>query len=478
MTPLPETSPPSHAAPPALPSLVLQSAVEALTPEQSAQMSRGVARTVGWLVEAIAVLLALRVTGLAAGLGPAGTLLALLAGAAVGPVRDRPRLVVAHRPLDELPDVARLAGLATVAVAAISALAAPTDVRSGQLAGFWLVLVVGVSCARLAIARAPAALRPPQRTLLIGEIGERETFRRHLAVAPHSHVQLVSEVDVDGIGRGDGRHATLEELIATHRIHRVIVLPGADRDRVAQAARRARNAGLAVTVSTTTLQSVGVGVEVEQVGGSVLMTAAPAGPGVLGAVVKRWIDVTLAGAALLAASPLMALIALAVKLDGPGGSIFYRQERIGRGGRRFHITKFRTMVPGAHEMRATLAAANQSAGIFKLTDDPRVTRVGLLLRRSCLDELPQLLDVLRGDMALVGPRPLIPEEDALVRTWHRDRLLMRPGITGPWQVGGSARIPLTDMVAMDHQYVANWSLWNDARILLRTVGFVAGRQGL
>jgi lipopolysaccharide/colanic/teichoic acid biosynthesis glycosyltransferase len=116
--------------------------------------------------------------------------------------------------------------------------------------------------------------------------------------------------------------------------------------------------------------------------------------------------------------------------------------------------------------------------LFKITDDPRITRVGRWLRRTNVDELPQLYNVLRGEMSLVGPRPLVPQEDRRIEGWHRRRLDLRPGITGPWQVLGSSRIPVHEMVRLDYQYVADWSLWNDIRILLLTIGSVVGRRGI
>ncbi len=141
----------------------------------------------------------------------------------------------------------------------------------------------------------------------------------------------------------------------------------------------------------------------------------------------------------------------------------------------FEMLKFRTMVDGADARKAALAARNEAGdGLFKIEDDPRITRVGGLLRRTSLDELPQLINVLRGDMALVGPRPLVLDEDSLIEGWQRPRLELQPGMTGPWQVFGSARIPLDEMVKIDYLYGANWSLWLDVKILLRTVS-VRGR---
>jgi lipopolysaccharide/colanic/teichoic acid biosynthesis glycosyltransferase len=196
------------------------------------------------------------------------------------------------------------------------------------------------------------------------------------------------------------------------------------------------------------------------------------------AAVKRAFDLTGALLGLLAISPLMAAIALAIKLEGRG-PVFFRQLRVGRHGQRFHMVKFRTMVQDADAMKESLRHANEAQeGLFKIAADPRVTRVGRLLRRSALDELPQLWNIVRGEMSLVGPRPLVVDEDQRVEGWHRRRLELMPGMTGPWQILGPSRVPLREMVAIDYLYVANWSLWGDIKILLRTVPHVLGRRGL
>jgi lipopolysaccharide/colanic/teichoic acid biosynthesis glycosyltransferase len=196
------------------------------------------------------------------------------------------------------------------------------------------------------------------------------------------------------------------------------------------------------------------------------------------ALLKRSLDVTGAAALVLLIGPLMLLIALAIKLD-TRGPVLFRQRRMGRNNLAFEMLKFRTMVVDADAHKPALRERNEAGGgLFKIEDDPRVTRVGRFLRRTSLDELPQLFNVLRGDMALVGPRPLVIDEDRLVEGWQRRRLLLAPGMTGMWQIFGSARIPLQEMVKIDYLYGANWSLWLDVKILLRTVPFVLGRRGL
>ena len=194
--------------------------------------------------------------------------------------------------------------------------------------------------------------------------------------------------------------------------------------------------------------------------------------------IKRAVD--LVGALLLIAllSPLLLVIAVLVKLDSQG-PILFRQRRIGRDGLGFSMLKFRTMVDGADAQKAMLWHLNQAAeGLFKIDGDPRVTRVGRWLRATSLDELPQLLHAVTGKMSLVGPRPLVPEEDARITGANRRRLQMRPGMTGVWQVNGASSIPINEMVVLDRYYLEDWSLWLDCRLLAQTASHVLLRRGL
>ena len=195
-------------------------------------------------------------------------------------------------------------------------------------------------------------------------------------------------------------------------------------------------------------------------------------------VLKRGLDIV--GSLLLLAIllPLFLLIAAMIKLDSPG-PIFFRQPRVGRRGEVFAMRKFRTMIKDADAHKLSLLHLNQAAeGLFKIPRDPRITRFGQFLRTTSLDELPQLLHVLSGRMSLVGPRPLVPEEDALIAGSYRRRLQVRPGITGEWQVAGASRIPISEMVRLDDDYLKSWSLLRDMRLLLATVPHVVGRRGL
>ena len=200
--------------------------------------------------------------------------------------------------------------------------------------------------------------------------------------------------------------------------------------------------------------------------------------GLLARGIKRAFDVV--GALLLVAilAPAWLMMAFLIKADS-AGPIFFRQRRIGQDGRAFSMFKFRTMVDGADAQKAALLHLNEAAeGLFKIDGDPRVTRVGRWLRSTSLDELPQLLHVVTGKMSLVGPRPLVPDEDARIIGSQRRRLQMRPGMTGVWQVGGASSVPIREMVKLDTAYVDNWSLWTDVRLIAETAGHVVLRKGL
>jgi lipopolysaccharide/colanic/teichoic acid biosynthesis glycosyltransferase len=199
--------------------------------------------------------------------------------------------------------------------------------------------------------------------------------------------------------------------------------------------------------------------------------------GTLPVVSKRIFDLVVSTIVVMLAIPLMLAIAMLIKLDSPG-PVFYRSRRIGRNSDPFEMLKFRAMVDGADGQRDDLRHLSDApGGVFKIQNDPRLTRVGRLLRSTSLDELPQLFQVLTGTMSLVGPRPLPPEEDALVENAGR-RTEARPGVTGPWQLAGSWRVPLHRMVNLDNEYLANRSTWLDVKMLARTVAYVLRRRGV
>jgi len=192
---------------------------------------------------------------------------------------------------------------------------------------------------------------------------------------------------------------------------------------------------------------------------------------------KRSMDFAIAGVALLVLLPVMLAAALAVALTSRG-PVFYTQVRVGRDGRRFRMYKFRTMVEDADSRVEELRADSADPAWLLLERDPRVTDVGRFLRTTSIDELPQLVNVLKGEMSLVGPRPMTPEIDGQIGGWARRRVDMAPGMTGLWQVLGRTTIPFEEMLKLDYLYVTNWSLWQDLRLLVRTPPAVIKRRGV
>jgi lipopolysaccharide/colanic/teichoic acid biosynthesis glycosyltransferase len=192
---------------------------------------------------------------------------------------------------------------------------------------------------------------------------------------------------------------------------------------------------------------------------------------------KRGFDLVGGTVLLIVLAPVWLTISLLIKMDSPG-PILFRQRRIGQYGVPFRMFKFRTMVDGADTRKPAVLHMNEAAeGLFKISGDPRLTRTGRWLRRTSFDELPQLLDVISGRMSLVGPRPLIPQEDSQITGAHRGRLTVRPGMTGVWQVNGASAIPISEMVQLDREYIDQWSLWLDVKLLFLTASHVVHRRG-
>jgi exopolysaccharide biosynthesis polyprenyl glycosylphosphotransferase len=270
----------------------------------------------------------------------------------------------------------------------------------------------------------------------------------------------------------------LSLVLLEHEIDRVVIAPGPLlSEDVLNLIRLVKYLGVKVSLIPSLFEVVGSSVEFDDLGGMTVLGLRRYGLQRSSTFIKRSMDVVMGGTVLVLASPLLAVIAAAIRVDSRG-SVLFRQPRTGARGREFQILKFRTMISGAEKQKGELGPLNEADGLFKIADDPRVTRVGRFLRRTSLDELPQLINVLRGEMSLVGPRPLVSDEDSRVEGWDRRRLEMRPGMTGHWQVLGSARIPLSEMVKIDYMYGANWSLWGDLKILFRTVPFVLARRGI
>jgi exopolysaccharide biosynthesis polyprenyl glycosylphosphotransferase len=197
----------------------------------------------------------------------------------------------------------------------------------------------------------------------------------------------------------------------------------------------------------------------------------------LALALKRAFDVAMSALVLLLLSPVLAAVALAIRLDSPG-PIFFRQKRVGQNGRAFEMLKFRSMYRDAEARLEALRAHNEMSGpVFKMANDPRVTKIGGFLRRTSLDEFPQFWNVLKGEMSIVGPRPPIPAEVRQYKRWQRRRLSMRPGITCIWQVSGRNNIDFERWMELDLQYIDEWSLWGDIEICFRTIPAVLSARG-
>jgi exopolysaccharide biosynthesis polyprenyl glycosylphosphotransferase len=407
---------------------------------------------------------------------------------------DRDDMMLRRSTLEEVPP---LLALAAVWALAWSLLAFPTGgavrLPGGGTAVLWLVMSALLVISRTLARHLARLLTARERVLIIGSARARERLAHCLSTDPGARIDVVGFLPLEDERRtGDARDwqgrsrrkrsrsfNDLIRVVAEERVERVFLIPTtADSELMLEAVNATTALGVNVSIVPRLFEVVGSAVEFDTVGGVTVLGVRRTGLSRSSLLVKRAVDVLGAALGLLFLAPLFAAVALAIRLDS-SGPVFFRQERVGREGRRFHMFKFRTMVDGAEAQRAALAARNETHGLFKLSDDPRVTRVGRWLRRTSVDELPQLINVLRGDMSLVGPRPLVVDEDRLVVGRHRDRRLqLAPGMTGPWQVLGPARPPLSEMVKTDFLYATHWSLWTDIKIVLRTFGHVLSRRGV
>jgi exopolysaccharide biosynthesis polyprenyl glycosylphosphotransferase len=354
---------------------------------------------------------------------------------------------------------------------------------------FGLIAFALVLALRAGSRRIIVAVTAPERILLAGAEPVVATLVRKISshpeygllpvgiVEPREHLaqaeQVLSPLELPLLGDP----AELERVVLAHRAERVLICRSEfNSDQVLAMIDLCRRYSLKVSILPDALESLGPSVEVDEVEGITLLGINPPVLGRTSRMIKRAFDLLISAVVLVLAAPLMALTAVAIKLDSKG-AVFFRQSRVGAGGHRFRIVKFRTMVADAEAQRQSLMAASPDQRWLHLEDDPRVTRVGRFLRRTSLDELPQFFNVIRGEMSLVGPRPLPEAEDASVGGWARGRLDLTPGITGTWQVLGRTTIPFDEMVKLDYMYVTNWSLWMDIRLLLRTFPVVLGRRG-
>jgi exopolysaccharide biosynthesis polyprenyl glycosylphosphotransferase len=439
---------------------------------------------------AVAVLIGVPILGHDA-INPAALLalpLVLVVGKLTG-LYDRDEYLIRKTTLDEVPTLFWVATLYALLIWLAGDGIVDGTFGRDQAVGVWALLFAGMVTFRALARNLARTLAAEERCLVLGDAEAATWIRRRFDEAPGLKARVVARVSLAGLSGSNGdSHSNgsaahnggdLERLLAEERIERAIVAPrGGISDDLLNTTRSLKANGLRVSVLPRLPEVVGSSVELDDVDGITMLAMRRFGLTRSSAIVKRAFDFVGASLALLVLAPFLAAIAIAIKLDSRG-PVLFRQRRMGRHGVTFEMLKFRTMVDGAEAQKFALAGRNEAAGgLFKIKEDPRITRVGIRLRQISLDELPQLFNVLRGDMSLVGPRPLVLDEDDRIEGWCRSRLELPPGMTGPWQVFGSARIPLNEMVKIDYLYGANWSLWLDVKTLLRTVPFVLGRRGL
>ena len=267
-------------------------------------------------------------------------------------------------------------------------------------------------------------------------------------------------------------------ILREHDVHELIVTDSGFTERdLLELVDEAHRFGVKVKIAPRTTELLLQRAEYIPGEGTPLFELRPPALGGWEWAVKRSFDVVVSTVIVVAGSPVWAAIACAIKLSSPG-PVFYRDQRIGLGDRPFGMMKFRTMYADAADRQEALEADNEASGpLFKIKDDPRVTRVGGVLRRFSLDELPQVLNVLRGEMSLVGPRPLPIRDYEQLQEWHRRRYLVLPGMTGLWQVSGRIDLSFDDLVRLDFYYIENWSIWLDISILAKTLPAVLARRG-
>jgi exopolysaccharide biosynthesis polyprenyl glycosylphosphotransferase len=322
------------------------------------------------------------------------------------------------------------------------------------------------------------------RTLIVGTNEEAERLAAQMDPQGNGldligHVEtMTSQPGLDG-APVVGDLADLPEVVRATRADCVFVASSAVRvEDMRRVTKLVRQQGVEVRISAN-LPELSTGrLSVQSFAGLMTLSLLPVRLSRPKAVLKRMFDIILSFGAILVTAPVWLATAVAVKASSHG-AVLFRQIRVGRGGKPFTVFKFRTMRTGAEEALAELRALNEASGpLFKMRDDPRVTRVGKFLRRWSLDELPQLWNVVRGDMSLVGPRPPLPEEvEAYEHDWHFDRLEVLPGITGLWQVSGRSNLSFDDYMRLDLSYVENWSIGFDLFILAKTLPALVSRKG-
>jgi exopolysaccharide biosynthesis polyprenyl glycosylphosphotransferase len=464
--------------------VALLSPIEEGRAREQTLFREGLQRRALIVADAVAAVSALTLTlSVAAGRARSADLLALplivlaivVVNKAAG-LYDRDELVINKTTLEEIPALLQIGGLFALVAWLARRQLLPADLTTSSVLLLWAstfgLLLTGRTAAR-ALGRHIGCA---ERCLVIGEALSVASLEKKLR-SSRAKADVVASIEIDRAAP----EVNLREfrlLVARERVDRVIIAPlASDADELLELIRVAKAIGLRVSLIPRLFEVVGSAVTFDELDGLTVLSVRRAGLGRSSRLLKRAFDVAGAIVAIVLLAPLMIAIAIAIRVDSRG-PVLFRQVRVGRDGKRFRILKFRSMVADAETLKPSLAHLNEAEGMFKIPADPRVTRVGRWLRATCVDELPQLFNVLRGSMSLVGPRPLVVDEDAMITGLARSRLRLTPGMTGHWQVLGATRIPMQEMVAIDYLYVANWSLWTDVKLLLRTIPLVLSRTGI
>lgn len=330
-----------------------------------------------------------------------------------------------------------------------------------------------------------ATMRHPQRAIVVGTGPDGQELVSRLLDHPEYGIVPIGFVDDVPVAVDPalpvgvlGELGDLATLVRRSHVERVVLDAGSVSEReLLEVLDQAADLGVEISVLPTLARHLSSAIAVDGVAGSTLLSYRPSGNQGISWVTKRALDVAGALVMLVASAPIWLVTAIAVKLDS-AGPVLYKQTRLGRDGRPFTIYKFRSMQADADAKRTLYIDLNEASGpFFKIESDPRVTRVGRMIRRFSIDEIPQVLNVLRGDMSLVGPRPALAAEVAEYPSWFRRRLSVRPGLTGLWQVSGRFLVPFAEAARLDVYYVDHWSLALDLQILARTPGVVLSGRG-
>ena len=391
---------------------------------------------------------------------------------------DRDHVRVRTSTLDEVPTLLSLSGVVTLAISMLAPLTS-RGLTGEQVPLLWVALSLALIAGRWTARSLTGRLIKPGRCLVIGDATQADRIReRLLADGSNASVVATAAISREHLTASTEVELSLRRLAYELDADRIIVAPSLESlTDLPDLIRVAKAVGVGVSVVPDLFACAGASVEFDEINGMALLGVRPLSPSRGSLVLKRAFDLIIASIALALLAPLLALIACAIRLDSRG-PILFRQLRVGRNGNHFSIIKFRSMEADAEARKEALRPlSGVGDGMFKVFDDPRVTRVGRFLRRSSLDELPQIFNVLRGEMSLVGPRPLVIDEDAAILGLDRSRLHLMPGMTGPWQVLRT-RVSRQEMIEIDYRYVASWSLWLDLKIVIRTALHVIRRRNV